>query len=121
MIHTAEEIDLDLKGMEQFHGTQGYHSIWLGALATDGVAYIMANGYSWLVTDAVSIIKTHADVAGERFLLIKLELRDNSECDMIIEDGNDRELYRQHYAYTNAKKSLKLYFINNVMLLPNEY
>jgi hypothetical protein len=114
-------MDLELSEIEQFHGTQAYHECWLGALATDGVKYVMDNGYSWLVTDAISIIKTDGNIARKPFLVIELRLLGDNEADMVITDGNGRELYRQHYNYTNARKGLKLYFQNNIVLLPGEY
>lgn len=40
---------------------------------------------------------------------------------MIITDGNGNKLYSQHYAFTNAKRELKLYFMNDVVMLPTEY
>lgn len=120
----TSDTDLELNALEQFHGTQEYHSLeplLPGAVVTDGVEYIMDNGYSWVVTDACAIILLERKLKGQAFVVVELKLLDNSEADIIYTDGNDNELYRQHYDYTNAKKGFKLYFTDHVMMLPGEY
>lgn len=109
--------DLELKELEQFCGTEQYHKV-MGLNATDGVAYIMQNGYSWFVTDAVAVIRTK--LAGQEFLSIKLEVND-SKAKMLITDGNDLILYTQDYEYTDAKRNLSLYCTDGVLMLNSEY
>ena len=113
------EDDLTLRDLGHFYGTEQYHKCYLNALATDGVAYIMKNGYTLLVTDALSVIKTK--LKDEAFISIKLKLLENNKAKMIITDGNGKKLYTQEYDSTDAKKELSLYFIDNVMLLSSEY
>ena len=113
--------DLALKALAGFIGTVRYYGVWLGALATDGVKYIMDNGYSWFVTDALSVIKGTPKLKAESFLTVELHLAEDSEADLIITDGNENTLYRQHYDFTDAKRDLKLYFSNNVLMLASEY
>jgi hypothetical protein len=55
------DADLELKQLENFHCSEEYHEAWLGVLATDGVKYVMENGYAWFVSDSVSVIKTLLD------------------------------------------------------------
>ncbi len=110
--------DLELRDLDQFSGTQQYFKCWLGALATDGVNYIMGNGYSWLVTDALSVIKL--ELKDEPFLVVKLKVKDNKAV-MTIEDGNGKVFHTQDYDYTSAKKDLTLYFVENVLMLSGEY
>jgi len=113
--------DLDLKYLENFIGTQKYYHGYLGVNLTDGVAYISNNGYSWLVTDAISVIKTK--LVSEEFLCIKLEILGDSKARMIVTDGNDKTLYEQNYDYTDAKRNLKLFYDknSNVLMLSGEY
>jgi len=40
-----EKPDLELKALNEFIGTQNYYR-YMGVLLTDGVKYIMENGYS---------------------------------------------------------------------------
>lgn len=114
--------DLELKQLGQFRGTTQYHkmgSLFGDTVATDGVAYIMKNGYGWFVTDALAVIIFK--FRNEPFISIKLKLLEDNKAKMILTDGNTKTLYTQEYNYTDAKKELNLYFIDNVILLSSEY
>ena len=116
--------DLELKGLNGFIGTQNYYQ-YMGVLFTDGVKYIMENGYSWFVTDAIAIIIANQTIRrhlqNDDFLTVELKLTAENEADMIITDGNDTQLYKQHYDFTDAKKDLKLFYTGNVLMLSSEY
>jgi hypothetical protein len=113
--------DLKLEHLGQFCGTLDYYSV-LGARVTDGVMYIMENGYSWFVTDALAVIMCDPKLNAEPFLAVKLKVNlENSKADVTITDGNDREFYQQHYEYTDAKRDLTLFFENGVLLLASEH
>ena len=120
------ETDLELKGLGSFIGTQNYYAV-LGANVTDGVKYIMDNGYSWFVTDAIAVIKFRdkfPKLRNQPFLSVKLVLLGDVarwEADLIIEDGNYNQLYKQHYDFTDAKRELTLFYTDNVLMLSNEY
>lgn len=110
-------MDLELKNLESYIGTTSYYKVF-GVLVTDGVKYIMENGYSWFVTDAISVIITK--LRNHDFLVVKLEVK-NSTADLIISDGNNNILYKQHYKFTDAKRNLTLYYQNGVLMLASEY
>lgn len=112
-------MDLELKKLDMFYGTENYYKFFLNTLITDGVKYVCDNGYSWLVSDAVSVIKTKK--LNEDFLVIRLKLDGQGGAEMIIDDGNGNVLYRQRYSYTNAKRELKLFYSSNVVMLSNEW
>ena len=111
--------DLELKEIGQFYGTTQYYNV-MGINATEGIKYIMDNGYAWVVTDAAVIIRML--LKNEKFVLIKLKLN-KEEGTAIIEysDGNNNKVHEQKYEWTNAKKNLKLYYSNGVLMLPGEY
>jgi len=113
--------DLTLKDLGQFFGTQAYHKIWMNTTATDGIVYIMQNGYSWFITDAISVFKTKANLLGQDFLAIKLKLKGSNGAKMVITDGNEKILYQQEYKYTDAKKEFTLYYLNDVLIYSGEY
>ena len=123
-----EKPDLELKALNSYYGTQNYYQ-YMGVLFTDGIRYIMENGYSWFVTDAIAVIVAHQKIRrhlqNDDFLTIKLKLNKDEDgyttADMIFEDGNYNELYRQHYDFTDAKKDLKLFYTGNVLMLSSEY
>ena len=115
--------DLYLKDLNQYYCTTNHyvHPLFRSIKYTDGVQYLMSNGYSWFVTDAMAVL-----VAGPRrvrmepFLVIKLNLRENKPAQMTMDDGNGKIVYRQNYGYTEAKVELKIYFENRVLMLPSE-
>lgn len=113
--------DLDLKDLGQFYGTEKYHKIPLfnEFNLTDGVIYIMSNGYSWFITDCLAVLKFK--FKDQPFKSVKLKLLDDQKAKMIITDGNKKILYTQKYEYTTAKKELNLYLTDNVLMLSNEY
>ena len=111
--------DLQLKALGQFYGTQQYYNV-MGVNVTDGIKYIMDNGYSWFVTDAIAVIRFTRKLKDQPFLAVMLEQADR-EADLVITDGNDNELYRQHYKYTDAKRNLTLFYEYGVLLLNSEH
>ena len=123
-----EKPDLQLKDLNQFTGTDHYYR-YMGLLITDGIAYIMKNGYGWFVSDAVAVIIAHKKIREylreNTFLTIKLKINKdkdgNKTADMIITDGNETTLYTQHYDLTDAERELTLFYDNGVLMLSNEY
>ena len=118
---TQETIkDLTLKELDQFFGSENYYKI-LGYNVTDGVFYVMQNGYSWFITDFLSLIVTnHKGLRNQEFLSINLK-KDGNKWFMIVTDGNENVLYKQKYLLTDAQKEINLYFCNGVLMLSNEY
>lgn len=114
------EPDLTLKALDGFIGTECYYDV-LGFNVTDGVKYIMDNGYSWFVTDALAVIKCNPKLRSQPFLSVKLKRTGDSEADLSIEDGNYNPFYRQHYGFTDAKRDLTLFYENGVLLLNSEH
>ena len=111
-------MDLELKQINQYYGTENYYNV-MGVNATDGIAYIMENGYSWVVTDAVVICKMK--LKNEPFISIKLKLKEDNKAEIVYTDGNDKILYTQKYDYTNVKKELNIFVTDNVIMLSGEY
>lgn len=114
------KMDLELKRLGEFIGTVEYYNVF-NTHVTQGICYIMENGYSWFVTDVIAIIKFKPKPWREPFLTVKLKLTAKNEADMIIEDGDYNRLYRQHYDYTDAKRELTLFYTGNVLMLSSEY
>lgn len=117
--------DLELKSLEDFRGTQNYYE-FMGMYLTDGIKYIMDNGYSWFVTDTIGVIIAHRGIRRylqkDDFLVIRLKVnREKKTAMMVVDNGNGKLLYIQNYDYTNAKRDLKLYYTGKVLMLANEY
>jgi len=112
--------DLELKGLDSYTGSDRLYRL-MGIKITEGIAYIMENGYSWFVTDSIALIKTKPKLENAPFLSIDLKLEKNGTANMEISDGNGHIFYRKHYKYTDAKRSLKLFYDNGVLMLNSEY
>ena len=112
--------DLELSDIDQYYGTSGYHNV-MNTNVTDGIKYIMDNGYSWFVTDAIISIRMTPRLKKAEFLVVKLIVKPDNEAVTEISDGNDKVLYTQKYGYTNAKQDVTLYYITKVLLLTGEY
>lgn len=116
-----EQADLELKQLGGFTGTTRYYAV-LGVRVTDGVNYIMENGYAWLVTDAIAAIRATPKLRAETFLVVKLKRDpDGGKATMTIDDGNNNVQHTQRYEWTDAKKDVKLYWENGVLILPTEH
>ena len=114
------EVDKELKDLRHFIGTEQYHKLPLfNTNLTDGVAYVMKNGYSWFITDSLAVIETK--LKDEEFLSVKLKLLKDNQAEMVITDGNDKVFYTQKYGYTDAKSEVDLYWTDNVFMVSSEY
>lgn len=118
-----ETSDKSLKDLGQYYGTTQYHNV-MGTNVTDGVVYIMKNGYSWFVTDALAVLKTFEPVKEEPFCAVSLKVfkdKERKQAELHITDGNNKVLYEQKYEYTDAEKGLDLFYVDNVLMLSGEY
>lgn len=116
--------DLELKDIGQFSGSEEYHKINPfnpNQKGTDGIRYLEENGYGWFVSDMAVAIGMKPNLRNEEFLSIKLKVNPDKSALATIDDGNGHVLYKQEYQYTDAKKDLKLFYRDNVMMLPGEY
>jgi hypothetical protein len=111
------EPDLYLRDLDDYIGSKKYYNV-MGIYVTDGVKYIMENGYSWFVTDAIAVIRMK--LKKEDFLSIKLIVK-NDDAMMEISDGNGHVFYRQRYEWSDAKRNLTLFYVDNVLMLSSEY
>ncbi len=118
------ELDLELKALGNYYGTEHYYSV-MGVNVTDGVRYVMENGYSWLVTDILPLLRLRDNLKREPFLVIQLTPH-NSEADLTITDGGKDDnapvlLYSHRYKFTDARRELKLFYADSVLMLSSEY
>ena len=114
------EIDLNLRDLHYYTGTERYHKL-LGVNITYGIDYIIKNGYSWFVTDALVSIRMKKNLKEQEFLSVKLIINEDKTAVVNIEDGDLNVLYTQEYKYTNCKVNLKLFYTDDVLLLAGEY
>ena len=118
-----KEPDLELKHLENFIGTTKYVE-YFGVYLTDGVVYIMNNGYSWFVSDSVfeilRLVKIYEDASN--FMVVKLKVnKDKATAVVSFEDGNGKVYKRRRYEFTDAKRDLTLFYQDGVLMLSGEY
>lgn len=116
--------DLHLKDLDQFMGSLdppfGFNPTKIKGSA--GIQYLMNNGYSWFVTDAVASIWWDKQLRDSKFLVVRLKLnKGRGSARMSIEDGNYHVFYSQTYQRTNAKRDLLLFYEYGVLLLNTEH
>jgi hypothetical protein len=118
-----KEPDLELKHLESFIGTTRYYRVW-NVNVTDGVKYIMENGYSWFVTDSIieiiNLVRRYPDASN--FMAVKLKVnKDKATAVVSFEDGNGKVYKRRRYEFTDAKRDLTLFYQDGVLMLSGEY
>lgn len=109
----------DLPELNSFSGSSKYFNV-MNVKVTEGVKYLMLNGYSWLVTDAIVILRMKPKVTREEFVVIQLKLKDG-EGIVKYGDGNGNSLFSQKYLYTDAQTEVKLFYTDGVLMLSGEY
>ena len=117
------------EGLQHFHGTEMFYSIpLLKTRFTDGLKYLanVADCF-WLITDTSVIAKSlmnRSEFITIDFKKLSAEERLNKGFDAIItySDGNNTILEKQGYRATDFPlDELRLFFVNNSLMLPNEY
>ena len=119
--------------LRQFIGTENYYEEFLKLKITDGVQFLKENcRCSWLITD-ISIAYNHDEKiiqnrTENNFLLITLKInREKGTAILMIQEDEEKPiLYLQQYEYTDIQQyysgdEIKLYLIDNVLILPSEY
>lgn len=115
--------------LAQFHGSQQIFTLPLCRTRyTEGIQFLAktANAF-WLLTDASVVGKSLRDKS--RFITIDFKRYTPSEVethghDAVITytDGNGTVLARQQYYFTDFPlEQIRLFFVDNTLLLPSEY
>ena len=117
------------ESLQQFHGTEQFFQLPLiQTRFTDGIHYLAEKAACcWLITDASVIAKSLKDKS--HFITIdfkRLSEPENQEkgCEAIITygEGNDTILETHRYNVTDFPlDELRLFFVNNTLMLPSEY
>ena len=106
--------------LEQFTGTFHHYKGHMGVIYTDGVMYLCGTGAAWAVSDAAVICKMKLSNFEFIAIDVKVDLK-RETCTIYYTDGNGRELYKQRYRWTDLKQDIKLYYVDNVLMLASEY
>ena len=117
------------EGLQHFHGTEMFYSIpLLRTRFTDGLKYLseVAECF-WLITDTSVIAKSllnRSEFITIDFKRLSKEKQEISgyEAEIIYTDGNNTILEKHGYRATDFPlNELRLFFVNNTLMLPSEY
>lgn len=117
------------EGLQHFHGTEMFYKIpLLRTRFTDGLKYLseVAECF-WLITDTSVIAKSlmnRSEFITIDFKRLSKERQGVSgyEAEIIYSDGNDTILEKHGYSVTDFPlDELRLFFVNNTLMLPSEY
>jgi len=108
-----------------FSGSEGfyrYSPLFPKTLLTDGSKYVADKGQAYWLMDAISSWQTRKKVRQEEFQVWKLKRTKDNEALLTAEDGNGNKIARQKIPYTDFPlDEIKLYYVNDTILLPSEY
>lgn len=112
----------DLAG---FTGTEQWyrHPVLKNTLYTDGIKYVAQKAGAYWLIDEITFQQYHPRIKNEEFLVwtLKVDLKDSTAV-LICDDGNDRILFTKPIGYTDFPlEEIKIYVVDNVILLPSEY
>lgn len=117
------------ENLQHFNGTEMFYQIpLLRTWFTDGLKYLseVAECF-WLITDTSVIAKslmTRSEFVTIDFKRLSKEKQDlkGYEAEIIYSDGNDTILEKHRYSVTDFPlDELRLFFVNNTLMLPSEY
>lgn len=116
-------------GLQHFIGSETFYKIPLiGTQFTDGIKYLVDTAECfWLVTDASVIAKSlshRSHFISIDFKRLSEKEREENQCEALINysDGNGNIYETHRYHVTDFPlDELRLYFINDTLILPNEY
>jgi hypothetical protein len=116
---TLRDVDLS-----QFIGTAHWyqHGLVRSITFTDGVKYIADQGGAYWLLDEIALAQMYQPaVKAEPFQVWRLMVSDKKGV-LTCDDGDDRVVFRKEIPFTDFPLAeIKLYFVDNVILLPSEY
>ena len=113
--------------LNEFNGSSSIYKIGLiGTLYTEGIKYLAsAAECHWLVTDVSVMGKSLMEKSYFVTVDFKKHLANKPNepvATITYGDGNNNILQQQTYGYTDFPlEKLRLFFVNNTLMLPSEY
>lgn len=116
---------LTANDLRQFTGTEQWyrHGLVRHVLFTDGAKYLAdrADAY-WLLDEIAFAQRGDKRVAAEAFQLWTLRVSADQSATLTCEDGNGHAVLTKRIPVTDFPlPTIRLYFTDNVILLPSEY
>ena len=117
-------ITLKAEDLEKFIGSENWyrHGLVHSVTYTDGAKYVADAGEAYWLLDEIALAqKFNRAVKVEPFQVWKLVVSANQGI-LTCDDGNDKVVLTKQIEFTDFPlPEIKLYFTDNVILLPGEY
>ena len=118
-----------IEQLQGFCGSTTYYKIPLvKARYTEGIKYLADQAQChWLVTDTAVVCKSLKNKSNFIVILFKrnptsVQERTHKEAKITYADGNGTILLEQEYEYTDFPlDELRLFYTDDMLMLPNEY
>ena len=115
---------LSADALSQFSGSDHFyrHALVRNVLCTEGVVYLAETGGAHWLIDEIALAQLHSHVQREAFQLWILRVDAQRAATLICDDGDGRIVHTIAIPSTDFPlHEMKLYFCNNVLMLPSEY
>lgn len=120
----AERLKEEIReGLTFFTGSEKNQKAYAKVFITDGVKTLADSAECYWMIDLIFSYQSIKKVKDEAFQVydLKVNLEEKSAI-MVCTDGNENILHKQRIPFTTFPlESIKLYFTNEVILLPSEY
>ena len=111
--------------LAQFTGTENWyrHSIRRNILYTDGIQYLAEKAGAYWLIDEIAFNQMQPRIGSEEFQVWTLSVNlEESNAVLTCDNGNGKILFSKKIVFTDFPlENIRLYFSNNVILLPSEY
>lgn len=114
---------LDLADLDGFTGSENFyqHGLNPNVLFSDGAKYVADKAGAYWLLDEIAVAQIVRRVAAEEFQVWKLKVRADRSAELSCDDGDDNVVFTKVIPFTDFPlEEIKLYFTNNVILLPRE-
>ncbi len=118
----TEEFDRSI--LAQFTGTTTWykHCLLKNITYTEGVKYLAETAGAYWLIDEIAFTQLEKQVSSQPFQMWILNVDNQQAAKLVCEDGNYNQVYEKLIEYTDFPLTeIKLYYTNNVIMLPSEY
>lgn len=116
--------ELDKSILAGFTGSETFtrHPLVRHVIYTEGAKYVAdIAGAHWLL-DIIATSQTAPELRFEEFQVWKLIIDAKSSAKIVVEDGNQNEIWHSTITWTDfPRPGFTFWYVNNVIMLPTEY